>query len=70
MHNKFKVIIGTEISTVNYTITDTDLEDDDYIRFKDTTGRKGTGELLGFLSTLRHDICADLVKNPIKGENL
>lgn len=68
MHNKFKIVIGTDSSTIDYTITD--LENDDYDKFKESTGRKGTGKLLSFLSTLRHDICAELVKNPIKDKDV
>lgn len=63
MENKFKVVIETPNSTVNYTIRD--LEDDDFEAFKKETGRKGLQRLLDYLQGLRTEIYSDIVTTPV-----
>ena len=62
MNYKFKVIVETDNSTVNYTVRD--LEDDDFQEFKKLAGAQGIEELNSFLYGLRCEICADKIKEP------
>ena len=64
MENKFRIVIETPNSTVNYTIRN--LEDDDFEAFKKEAGRRGVQRLLDYLQGLRGDIYHDIVDNPIK----